>query len=114
MNIAFKGSVYRRKKEKVIRRKNNTYPAHETIRVPLAVQGGDVVLHDGPVASVALQREHIDVIVATVRFAVALVEPILTELLATLGAEKVLRVPGLLQCCDAFLFRRREKTTITV
>lgn len=78
-------------------------PAHETIRMPLAVQRRDVVLHDGPVAPVALGGEHVEVVVAAVRFPVALVEPILAELLAALGAEEVLRVPGLLQGRYAFI-----------
>lgn len=88
-----------------------TYPAHETVRMPLAVQCRDVVLHDGPVAPVALGGKHVEIIVTAVRLAVALVEPIFAELLAALGAEKVLRVPGLLQRRYAFLFLggKREK-----
>lgn len=71
--------------------------------MPLAVQGGNVVLHDGPVAPVALGREHVEVVVAAVRLAVALVEPVLAELLAALGTEEVLGVPGLLERRDAFI-----------
>ena len=84
--------------------------------MPLAVQGGDVVLHDGPVAPVALRREHVEVVVAAVRLAVALVEPVLAELLAALGAEEVLRVPRFLERCDTFLKRdnqtRRNKAKV--
>lgn len=71
--------------------------------MPLAVERGNVILHDGPVAPVALGREHVKVVVATVRLAVTFVEPVLAKLLATLGTEEVLRVPGLLERRDAFL-----------
>lgn len=71
--------------------------------MPLAVERGNVILHDGPVAPVALGREHVEVVVAAVRLAVALVEPVLAKLLAALGTEEVLRVPGLLERRDAFL-----------
>lgn len=71
--------------------------------MPLAVEGGNVVLHDRPVAPVALWCKHVEVIVATVRLTVALVEPVLAELLTALGAEKVLRMPRFLQRRYAFL-----------
>lgn len=71
--------------------------------MPLAVEGGDVVLHDGPVAAAALGREHVEVVVAAVGLAVTLVEALLAELLAALCAEEVLRVPGLLQRGHTFL-----------
>lgn len=75
----------------------------EAIGMPLCVERGDIVLHDGFAAAAALWREHVEVIVAAVRFAVPFVEPVFTELLATLGAEEVLRMPGLLESCHAFI-----------
>lgn len=71
--------------------------------MPLAVQRRYVVLHDGAVAAAALRCEHIEVVLPAVRLAVPLVEALLAELLAALGAEEVLRVPGLLQGGHAFL-----------
>lgn len=78
-------------------------PTDETVRVPLAVESRDVVLHDGPVAPVAFRCEHVEVVVAAVRLAVALVEPVLAELLAALGAEEVLGVPRFFQCRHTFI-----------
>jgi hypothetical protein len=83
------------------------YPANKTVRMPLAVEGRYVVLHDGAVASAALGGEHVEVVVPAVGLAVPLVEALLAELLAALGAEEVLRVPGLLERGHAFL--RRQK-----
>lgn len=65
--------------------------------MPLRVQRRDVVLHNGAVAAIALRGKHLEVVVAAVRLAVALMESLLAELLAALGAEEVLRVPGLVQ-----------------
>lgn len=74
--------------------------------MPLAVQGGDIVLHDGPVATVTLRGEHVEVVVAAVRFTVALVESILAKLLAALGTEEVFCVPRFLQRGDTFIQNR--------
>lgn len=71
--------------------------------MPLWVQCRNVVLHDRPIAAIALGRKHVEVVVAAVRLAVALMEAILAELLATLRTEEVLRVPCLFQSGDAFL-----------
>lgn len=80
-----------------------THPAHEARRMPLRVQRGNIILHDGPVAAAALRRKHVKVVGATIRLAVPLMEPVLAKLLAALRTEKVLRVPGLLQSGHAFL-----------
>lgn len=85
------------------------YPANEAVGVPLRVEGGNVVLHDGPVAGPALGGEHVEVVVAAVRLALALVEALLAELLAALRAEEVLHVPGLLQSGHAFLQRKKNR-----
>lgn len=71
--------------------------------MPLAVKSGDVILHDGTVATSAFGRELIEVIVSAVGLSFTLMEALLSELLAALGAEEVLGVPGLLQSCHAFL-----------
>lgn len=71
--------------------------------MPLSVQGGNVVFHDGAVAATALGSEHIKVVVPTVRLAVPLVEAVLSKLLTALGAEEMLHVPGLLQGGHTFL-----------
>lgn len=64
--------------------------------MPLCVERGDVVFHDGFVAAAAFGREHVKVVSAAVWLAVPLVETIFAKLLATLGTEEVLCVPCLL------------------
>lgn len=78
-------------------------PADEALRVPLCVEGGDVVVHDGRVAAATLGREHVEVVVAAVRLPVLLVEAVVAERVPALGAEEVLRVPGRVQRRHAFV-----------
>lgn len=87
----------------IVLKQNYTNPADEAVGMPLGAEGGHVVLHDGAVAAAALWSKHVEVVVAAVRLAVALVEALLAELLAALSAEEVLGVPGLLQSCHTFL-----------
>jgi len=68
-------------------------PTDEALGMPLAVQRGDVVLHDGGAAAAALGREHVVVVLATVRLAVLLVEAVLPERLPALCAEEVVGMP---------------------
>jgi len=81
-------------------------PADEAIRMPLAVERRYVILHDGAIASAALWRKHIEVILPAVGLAVPLVKAVLAELLAALSAEEVFRVPRLLERCHAFIENR--------
>lgn len=76
--------------------------------MPLGVKGGNVVFHDGPIAGSALGSVQVEVVVATERLAVALMEAVLAELLAALGAEEVVHVPGLVQCGHAFLQNQKH------
>lgn len=69
----------------------------------LTVERGNVVLHDGAIAAGAFWCEHVEVIVAAVSLTVTFMEAIVAELLAALGAEEVLGVPGLFERCHAFL-----------
>lgn len=71
--------------------------------MPLGVEGGDVVLHDGGVASATLGGEHVEVVVPAVGLAVLLVEAIVAEGVPALSTEEVLRVPRLVQRRHAFL-----------
>lgn len=71
--------------------------------MPLAAERRHIVLGDWPLAAAAFRREHVEVVVATERLAVLLVKALLAELLAALCAEKVLRVPCLLQRRHAFI-----------
>jgi hypothetical protein len=89
-----------------------TYPTNEAIRVPLAVQSRYIVLHDGAIAAGTLGRKHVVVVGATVRFAVTFVEALLAELVATLGAEEVLRVPSFLQGGDTFLGTKKKDLNV--
>lgn len=76
--------------------------------MPLGVERGYVVLHDGFVAPAAFGSEHVKIVRATVRLPVPFMEAILPELLPALGAEEMLGMPGLLQSRHAFL---KGKTT---
>lgn len=80
-----------------------TYPADETIWVPLAVECRYVILHNGAITAAALRSEHVKVILAAIRLAVSLVEALFAKLLAALSAEEMLGMPGLLQSSHAFL-----------
>lgn len=82
---------------------SGAYPANKTAGVPLSGQRGHVVLHDWTCAAAAFRRKHIEVIVPAVRPAFPLVETLLAKLFAALRAEKMFRVPRLLQCRHAFL-----------
>lgn len=79
------------------------YPADEAAGMPLGGQGRHVVLHYGSGTSSALGREHFEVVVFAVWATFALVESFLAELFSALGAEKVFRMPGLLQGRYTFL-----------
>ena len=71
--------------------------------MPLRIQSRDVVLHDGAIAAIALGSEHVEVIGTAIWFAVTFMEAFLAELVAALGTEEVLGVPGLVQSSHAFL-----------
>lgn len=76
--------------------------------MPLGVQGGDVVFHNGTIAAVAFGGEHFEIVVAAVRFAVTFMEAIFAKLLAALGTEEMLCMPGLIQSRNTFL---KQQTT---
>lgn len=80
-----------------------TYPANETVRMPLAVERGDIIFHNRPIAGAAFWREHIKVIIPTIGLALLLVETFFPELLSALSAEEVLHMPSLFQSGHAFL-----------
>lgn len=80
----------------------------------LTVERGNVVLHNGAIAAGALWCEHVEVVVAAIGLSVALMEAIVAELLATLSAEKVLGMPGLVEGCDAFLWKIQSTINICV
>lgn len=71
--------------------------------MPLGVEGGNVVLHDGRVAARTLGGEHVVVVLAAVRLSVAFVEALLAERVSALRAEEVFGMPRLVQRCHAFL-----------
>jgi hypothetical protein len=81
-----------------------TYPTDETIGMPLTVESRDVALGDGRGTSFTFQSEHGQIVLLAVRLAVLLLESILAKLAAALGAEKVIRMPRLIQSRHAFLF----------
>lgn len=77
--------------------------ADEAFGMPLAIQGRDVVLSDWPIAATALGRKQLEVVIAAVRLAILLVESSLAKLRPAVGAEKVLRVPCLVQGGHTFI-----------
>lgn len=79
--------------------------------MPLRVQRRNIILHYSAITAIALGRKHIKVIVATVWLTVALMEALFAELLATLGTEEMLRMPGFLQCGNTFLRKEEKKQT---
>jgi hypothetical protein len=83
-----------------------TYPTDETIGMPLTVESRDVALGDGRGTSFTFQSEHGQIVLLAVRLAVLLLESILAKLAAALGAEKMIRMPRLIQSRHAFLFQR--------
>lgn len=85
------------------RRMRKTYPANETVWMPLTVQRRYIILHDGTITSTAFRSEHVEVILSAVRLPVPLVKSLFTELFATLGAKEVLRMPSFLQSGNTFL-----------
>ena len=82
--------------EKIGKKKKtkNTYPADKAVRMPLGVQGRNIVLHYGTIAAIALWCKHFKVIIAAIGFAITFMEAILTKLLTTLSTEEMLRMPG--------------------
>ena len=67
------------------------------------IKSSYVVLHDCTMAATTLGGKHIEIVLFTVHFAVLLVEAALVERLTALGAEEMLRVPGLVQGGHTFL-----------
>ena len=75
--------------------------------MPLPVECGNVALGEGRRASLTLEGKHGQVVLLAVRLAILLLEPVLAELAAALGAEKVVRMPRLIQGRHAFLESNR-------
>lgn len=71
--------------------------------MPLCVERGDVILHNGFAATPAFGCKHIEIIGPAIRFAIPFMKTFFPKLLPTLGAEEVLCVPCLLKGCHTFL-----------
>lgn len=80
--------------------------------MPLGGQGRHVIFHYGPGTSAAFRGEHVEVIFPAVRPAFPLVETFFAELFAALRAEKVFRVPCLVQGRHAFLKGKKNETKL--
>ena len=80
-----------------------TLLAHKAVGVPLQVERGDVVLGDRGVAAAALGGELLKVAGLAEGGVVLLVETVVAELVAALGAEEVLWVEGLVEGGDALV-----------
>ena len=80
-----------------------TLLAHEAVGMPLQVERGDVVLRDRGVAPPALGRKLLEVASLAERGVVLLVEAVVAELVATLRAEEMLWVEGLVERGDALV-----------
>ena len=88
-----------------------TLLAHKAVGVPLQVERGDVVLGDRGVAAAALGGELLKVAGLAEGGVVLLVEAVVAELVAALGAEEVLRVEGLVEGRDALVQDRTLAVT---
>ena len=104
-----KRKIPRKVRKKFVKFSGKTYSAYEAVRMELAVERWNVILHNGAIAAGALWREHVEVVVAAVRLSVAFMEAIVAELLTALGAEEVLGMPGLVKRCHAFLDDKKLK-----
>lgn len=71
--------------------------------MPLTIQGGDIIFHNGTIASTAFGRKHIKVVIATIGFAITFMKSLFAKLLAALGTEEMFCMPSFLQCSYAFL-----------
>ena len=77
--------------------------AHEACGVPLPIQGTDVTVLDGLGAAPALGREYAEEARLAEGLTVAVVEAVLAEWLAAVGAGEALGVPGGVQGGDALV-----------
>ena len=71
--------------------------AGEALGVPLSIEGSDEALHDGLGAAMAARSILLIIALTTEGLLVLLMESLTTKVLATEGAEKVLRMPCLIQ-----------------
>lgn len=86
-----------------------TYPADETIRVPLTVKSRNVIFHNWTVASSTFRSEHVEEVIATIWFALPFVETFLPKLFPALCTKEVFGVPRFLQSGDAFLKKENNQ-----
>lgn len=77
--------------------------AHKAVRMPLLIQGGDVIVFDGHVASSTLGGELTKVAVFAECPIVPLMKAVIPELSAARPAPEALRVPGCVQRADALV-----------
>lgn len=80
-----------------------TVPADEALRVPLSTQSRNVAFSNSHSAAFALEGKHGQVILFTIWFTVLFLKSVLAELTTALRAEKMIRMPRLVQCSDAFI-----------
>jgi hypothetical protein len=97
-------------------RTEHTYPAHEALRVPLGAERRYVVVGNGCITTAALGGEQLEVVGATIGSTILFMVAVVAEVFATMGAEKVLRVPRPVQRRYAFLYMRvwDERVGITI
>lgn len=83
-----------------------TVPTNKAFRVPLCIERSDVIIRDWFRASSTFGCEQGQIVTATIGLPILLVKPFLSKLLATVGTEKVLRMPVRVKSCDAFIQNR--------
>ena len=98
-------------KEVAVVERHLTLLAHKAVGMPLQVQRGDVVLCNWGVAAAALGGELLEVAGLAECCVVLLVEAVVAELVAALGAEEVFRVEGLVEGGDALVQDRALAVT---
>ena len=88
--------------------RTTTYPAYKTLGMPLLSHGRYVVRQDGFQTAAAFRCKQVVIIRSAVGLPFILVKTVLTEEVIAHGAEKVLRMPGLVQGSDALLHIRKH------
>ena len=86
-----------------IRKRLVTGGADKTVRVPLCVEGGNVIFSDGHLAPGAFGCKHGEIAPFAIGFFVFFVEPIFAEWIITIVTDKTLGVPGSIQGGDTFV-----------
>lgn len=80
-----------------------TYHTDKTLRVPVLIQGRNIVIYDGIMATTTLGSKHGKVVIRAIGLPILLMKAAVHKIFATLMTEEMFRMPGLFQGSDATL-----------